>query len=816
MKVRSQSLPARRAIFLAGVMLAAVPGSASAADDKPVVKAPPPAEVTGWYFTGDLEMGGRAFIQRPPTGFGRAPPPDNWLTPRTTESRAKFEEYGEVRPGFFVDYLRLSTGTKNGVYSLDFRAKDIGFNNQSYYLDLVKIGEHYLSVGWDQTPHLISTSAKTVFRGAGTTNLTVDDTLQANLQNNARFATTAGATGVTARTNIEGFVNGAANQVTLSTQRDKGSAEYRYTPDANWEFKIDYSNERRTGARPLAVNWAYGFAVAPGRPTDFVEAIQPVDDRTQNVNAMAQYVGTMPWGKKWIANLKYSGSFYDNSAKSFDIENPFCLTCAVGAGAGNRGPNMLRMPLAPSNMANALTMSNVFDLPWQTRYTNTVQYNMMRQDDPFVSNATNGLVPAALPAQSLNAKVDTLLVNNVLTTQLTSDLKSTFRYRYYDIDNRTPELLFSNYVLADSSIATGTAGQRRSLSIAYTKQNASGELIWRPLKGVSIGGFYGWEQYDRTRRDVNVTNEHTGKLFGDVDLWGDAKARGSILFATRRYREYDSVAFVEDIGLQFSENLAQMRKFDIANRDRFKAEAYLDVPLGSDVTVTPTAGFRDDYYPVDVVNQLGVKRDTGWNVGIDVSGRIGSDLKGTVGYNYEIRSRQLDDCCGGAAGGLTPANIWSSDIHQRYHTVTASLDWKAIPNKLDFKLSYLLALGSEDNNTRPCSSGNAGCTGGGTGVTTTQFPIERNSFQRFNAIASYYVDPDFVQRMGWTGTVVARLRYTYERNHTENWAIDNLTPYLPTPDQTADLTGGGRSLFLAAFNPNYTAQIIAASVAFKW
>ena len=139
-----------------------------------------------------------------------------------------------------------------------------------------------------------------------------------------------------------------------------------------------------------------------------------------------------------------------------------------------------------------------------------------------------------------------------------------------------------------------------------------------------------------------------------------------------------------------------------------------------------------------------------------------------------------------------------------------------IPEKLHFGLYYVLALGAEYNDTAPCSSGQAGCTGSGTGVTTTQFPPERNSFQRLSAVASYYVDPDFVRQMGWIGSVVVRLRYTYERNHTENWAIDNITPYIPTPDQTADLTGGGRSLFLAAFNPNYTAQYVAASVALKW
>ena len=137
--------------------------------------------------------------------------------------------------------------------------------------------------------------------------------------------------------------------------------------------------------------------------------------------------------------MRYSGSFYENSAKYFEAENPFCLTCLTGAGAGNRGPNLLRMALAPDNMANAITMTSALDLPWQGRYTSTVQYNMMRQNDPFVSTAINGLAPAPLPGTSLNGKVDTLLVNNVLTTQITKDLKATFRYRYYDFDNQTPE-----------------------------------------------------------------------------------------------------------------------------------------------------------------------------------------------------------------------------------------------------------------------------------------------------------------------------------------------------------------------------------------
>jgi len=806
MKVRSEVTSAKRALLFGALLIATVAPSAALAAD---------SEDAGWDSGGGIEAGGRIFIDRPPSGFGRAPPPDNWLTPRTSESRAKFEEYGEIRPGLFVDTLNYWAMSKNGLYAVDFWAKDIGFNNQSYTFDWSKAGEHYLWISWDEIPHLISTSAKTIFGGVGSTHLTVDDTLQTNLQNNARFATSTGASGVTARTNIEGFINGAATNVTIGTQREKGTIDYRNTQNSKWEFKLEYSNEHRTGTRPLAVNWGYNFNAAPGRPTNFVEAIQPLDDRTQNINASAQYVGTL-WGQRWVAKLGYFGSFYDNSIQYFDMENSFCITCALGAGAGDRGPNLLRMAVAPSNFANALTLSNVVDLPGKSRYTSTIQYNMMRQDDPFVDYAPNGPIIglAPLPATSANAKVDTLLFNNVLTTPLSKDLKSTLRYRYYDVDNRTPELLFPNYLAADSWFV---GSPRRNLAISYTRQNASADLNWRAMDGVVVGGGYGWEQYDRFRRDVNITNEHSAKLYADADVFGGAaRWRSSVLYSVRRYDTYDAEALVEHFGLQFSENTEQMRKFDIANRDRVKLETFLEIPINGTLTVTPNFGLRNDWYPTDIVNQLGVSRDNGWNAGVELAARLSAGLGVVLSYNYEERERHMRDCCGSAPGGVIPANIWSSTIDQHFHTVIAAVDWKALPNKLDFKAEYLLALSGEANDTVPCASGNAGCTGSGTGVTTTQFPTERGSFQRFSLMARYGFDPAFVRQMGWTGEAYARLRYIYERNHTQNWAIDNLTPYIPTPDQTNDLTGGGRSIFLGAINPNYDAQVVALSFGLKW
>src|ERR1039458_6346237 len=90
----------------------------------------------------------------------------------------------------------------------------------------------------------------------------------------------------------------------------------------------------------------------------------------------------------------------------------------------------------------------------------TVSYNMMRQNEqflPFTNNTglaflINGQNPsslAALPAQSLNGAVNTLLSNNVLTTQITPELKSKLMYRYYDYQNDTPEILVPSWIGAD-------------------------------------------------------------------------------------------------------------------------------------------------------------------------------------------------------------------------------------------------------------------------------------------------------------------------------------------------------------------------------
>ena len=157
-------------------------------------------------------------------------------------------------------------------------------------------------------------------------------------------------------------------------------------------------------------------------------------------------------------------------------------------------------------------------------------------------------------------------------------------------------------------------------------------------------------RYDRTSWDVNVTNEYFGKFYAEMKLWDVGRARANLMYASRRYDNYDVIEFVEVPGLQYSENLTAMRKFDIANRDRVKASCSSTF---RSATSRPSRRIWIPHgdYPRDVINQLGVSADHGWNAGVEIGTSFGPTLKASLVYNHEERLLVMSDCCGGAAAG---------------------------------------------------------------------------------------------------------------------------------------------------------------------
>ena len=852
---------ARDALLLVGtIALATVPFSeALAAEwDIPPQTAPAPTDsvlliAKEWYYYGGLEAGSRVVFDRPPSGFGTTLASSGgncsvgdtsvvttcFLTASQTESRAKFEEYGRIASGAFLDWVNLQAGTKDGRYAFDFWGRSVGLNNQSYTLDVSNPGWQYLSLGWDQIPHLISTSAKTVFGGAGSTFLTVNPALQTSLQPFMPGAADDSPAGVIARDNIQALINAAAMPLELRTRRDRGTVAYRWTPTPEWDFGAGYDHEHRTGEVPVSIPYFWDVAT-PAAPHYPIGLPKPVDDTTQNVEGTGEYSGITPWGTRWNTNVVYNGSFYHNGLTQLDAQNPFC---AVGSCDVLNGPffapNMLRLALDPSNQANAVTWNAAVDLPvWKTRYVSTLQFNDMRQNDPFIDTSINGLIapPVTLngvPVASLNGQIDTLLWNNLLTMRPTNDLRLTFRGRHYALNNNTPSLHVADWIANDTQCASGTPNPdgtcssmpRNSLPIAYTKDNAGAEARWSPVRWLALGGGWFWERWNRTFRDANITNENTGKIFADLTPVATVHARASYQYGERRYDIYDTGLFVLTPALFADQFASNLRRFDLANRNRQKANARVEFAATDFLTITPNFGLRWDDYPDSVINPLGLRSNHSWNAGVEIGAMINPRIRVMAAYNYEESRLKIASGNGAAEGcpddltnTFNPIECtWSSDVKQKYHTFMAATDLKVVPDEFDLRLEALYTRASEESLLTPCAAG-IGCNGL-TGLDPAfenfgQFPQVTTTYQRYNVIGRYYVDPDFVQQIGWVGDVTIKGRYTFVRNRVSNYAIDDLTPYVPTPDSL--LEGGSRSLFLASNNPNYSAHVLAMAVALKW
>ena len=520
-----------------------------AADADLPVKAPPVVvEETPWWTHGFVEFGGRGFVNDPAYG-GHI-----W---QGQGSLAKYYEYSTQKPGPFGDFF-ATAGSKNGLYEIDAWGYNPGYSDQSYNAYWSKAGEQYLNFSYDQTPHIYSTSASTLFTGVGTNVLVPANPLIGTQLYNAGVVGWPAAVTVANIPTLNAKAAGVATVInnnllptTIGIHRDTASVEYRYTPTDNWDIRANYSDLRRTGTQVDSVLFT---ATNSGSRVDVPK---PVDDQTQNFGVNGEYIGTSPWGQKFNAIVGYNGSYYHDNFASYTVQNPFCGgpagLCANNANqppaGGTATAPLAQMSTPPSNNANGVSGTVGMDLPLNSRYMGTVAYNGMWQNQQFLpfsinpvtlSTGQQGASLASLPAQSLNGQINTLLVNNVVTTQINPDLKTKFGYRYYNYDNQTPQITIS-----DSGHHRCDVGKEYDQQLRPGQSPHGGlyQAGWRRPGRLETGEHgqyrlcgYNYERYDFTRFDASSTTENSGKIFADwkPERWVTFRADASLRRAPRR------------------------------------------------------------------------------------------------------------------------------------------------------------------------------------------------------------------------------------------------------------------------------------------
>lgn len=813
-------LTCRTAFMTASATCALIAALASAgpagAADLPTRKAPAPMLLdTSWYTEGNVEVGGRFFVNNPQNG----------AMPGLGHSLAKYYEYSDLRPGPFAN-LFLATGTRDGLRRYEIYGKNIGYADQRYGLYADQLGLYYFNFMFDQTPHVYG-YGYTPFYGVGSNYLwipgAVRDALVANPNGNARW----------------NVLNLASNPIDVKIQRTTEAADARWTPNDAWDVRANFSNMDRKGVQADGVTYTWGTNNATQNP-------KPVNDNTKNYGLNAEYAGTSPWDKNYTFKVAYNGSTYTDNYKGYLSQNPLCTT----AGVCTNGAPFAMMSLPPSNSSNGVSSTLALDLPLKSRYVGTFSFTNSQQNDPFLpftlnqnpalTFAANGLQasnPLALPARSLNGNVNTYLSNNVLTTNITTDLKSKLSYRYYNYENRTPSIFFPYYVGADNVIvqgipanplvlaATNTYAQTRSTNVSYIKQNGGAELNWHPIRTLNLGAAYGYERYDWKRESATSTDENSGKIWADWKpaTWIDAKLSG--LFARRTVNNYD---YLTNLGLYQwgvattntlaspgnTRLMANQRVFYLTGRERAKVDFQLGVDVLENLRVTPSFQYENNYYPLAngamFYNSTAMYAPSLWQMGLNWSRSSKAGIEASYAFNpttrfygfytYERLSQGLQIGVPGrqVSSSATQQNeMQKMSVTDHFHTFKVGMD-TTLFDRLDFKTSYTFARGTDQQPLGPTS------------LAFMNYQPMITVFNRFDAGAKYRFEKSWVRSMGLDGEMAASLDFAWERNSVTNW--QQALNYM----YSNALTGAANLFFMGYVNPNYNVQRLTASVSYKW
>jgi len=712
-----------------------------------------------WWYEGFAEVGGRFNLNSPD---------------KTT--LGKFYEYRDLRPGVFGNFFFGAHRTID-PFDIEVWGKNVGWNDQAFGLDLAKPGSYYLTFGWDETSHVFWQDAKTMYNGVGTNNLTITNFLT--------------APPATAGNNAKILAN--SHTIDLKIRRDTASAAARWTPTDNWDFNLDYSHMHREGTQALG---AVSFS-GPTATRSTFEIPKPVDDVTQNANLKGEYAGSTPWGKPFNIAL---GGGYSNYSDSFDsviFQNPW-----NPVNSGLRPLNN-QYSLPPNNQAESVNVQGGVGLPFNSRYMGTFQYTRMTSDQSNLPFSINPFV-LALAGNTFSApsrETTTLLANNVLNTQITSELKSTLKYRYYNYNpQNSPAIIFPSRAPNPDS-TTGFPDDDRAFRIPvdYTKQNADAQIDYHPWKWLNVGASYDWERWDRTNRQVATTNENSGKVFLDSKWGGFSTLRASLQYGQRRYDNYVQLpTTIQDPVV----NDAAYRMKDLANRDRTKGMISWAVDVTKMITITPNGGFLNDDYRDNVTfvpgSEFGLNKATSWNAGADATVNVTRDVALFASYNYENGYRQVYE-------NASPPNA-NVETHDRTHTFIFGSKVTVIPQKLFLDVNYTY--------TRSTSEWDLNCTPAGCQYTPLAvYPDIHNTMNRVDVQAKYMLDDTFMRNAGFAGKAYVKVRVLWERNTNDSWqSLQDQFGFLVNPGNPTT----AYSIWMGTGNPNYDVVVGQLSFGVKW
>ena len=708
-------------------------------------------EHAGFRFEGDIEAGARFFLVEP-----------------SKTRKGKLEEYRDLTQGAFLVDLRLRLFDPDESYWGELLGSKWGGRDQEFGLSAGRVGLWKFGMEWDQTPHVISTTA--------------------------RFLATETRRGVftlpTPRPPLAAH-NSAPELDEIAVRWDTARFFLHVTPTPELDVQVEYTRTRKEGDK--AFGMAFG---SPGN--NFYEILQPIEQTVHDFRVKATYAR-----ERWQIQLGYTLSVFDNDLKSVIANNPcFANVAACGAGDGGAAaPAAGRVSLAPDNMAHTVNIAGGISLPMRTRLSGQASYSVRLQNETFLPQTINPAFAAdpnlALSHKSLNGIVGVLVLNVNATTHPVSPLTLSLRYRLFDYDDLSDEPFMRGHIVNDRGPVV--VEERKSPRFGSQKQNVDIDGRWRfgaPL-AVTVGT--GWEHWLRNEaREVRRSDELFAKAAVDVTPLDWFSARLTYRPSVRRIRQYETFNRQEHIVF---EELApddkavgqstRLRKFDEGEVNRQRLDLLLQFFPTDALSTTVSGGWKHDDY---VSSPLGLQEATSWSAGFDVTWRPLERVALSGGYVHELIFQQQRSRVRAVVGGAvvdTATNDWISANTDTIDTINFAATVSLIPRVLDWASSanYAYALGAIQ------TRGVRGQVLAGSSRPQS-FPDFEDGYLRLESVIRYHFTK------AWT----ANFGYAFESFQKNDWRTDRLSPFNP----------GVTSIWLGNDTRNYSAHIATATLAYHF
>lgn len=752
----------------------------------------------------------------------------------TDNESAKFSEYRGIGGDNTYPVGNIDLSYNSEGYYLDLIGKDLGLNTRNVRMDNGIYGRYNFFLEYDEISKVISNNSRTIFNGAGSNNLT----LPAGYVGNG--STSNPKTLVDQIINGTNGLGGAGNlkKVDLETDRRAVSAGFSLSSLKGLiDFNVSFKREEKQGTKSIGAV-SQSSPVSGAGPRSAVVLPEPVDYTTDELDATISYNR-----EKTQLEAGYHLSLFNNDNSFLKWQNPYYY----GA------PNPV-ISLPPDNKYERMSLSGGVNLPAATRVSFVAEMGKMTQDDNFLSYHANPASTAngTEPRSSADAAIDTKLLNANLSSRPVSGLGLNASYRHYETDNKTPVSLYrypmddgqngvtvtttgngpAGSIYADgisavglactstkpcysgfTSVAQGQAGAtsaqaRYNEPYDYKQDLVKADLSYLILKNTTFSAGVAQDVINRDGRERDRTTEETYKAGVKTNLTG-VSLGANYLIGKRRGDTYNGRAILDSHPGTTSTsnpnwvNHPDLRKMDIADRDREKYGAFLSIfPADNTTMGISFSKVKDGFPDTDGFNdfnnttvgflesQLGIKENSSESVTIDISTAVTEEVTlFTYVTNDEGRSKENGRRMSGTTTLNDPTYNWTSEIMDKNDIMGLGVNITLMKGKLTLTPDYTYAR----------STTSIEIAGGTNAGTITPMPDLHTERHTLNLTGKYKL----------TENVTVGANYLYETYTSDDWATEGMTL-----DNTATVPTA--LVPLSGSEPDYVAQAGTITVAYKW